>query len=221
MIWDNEGNASVPFLQYSNAASLGWSNATLTLLDGTNYALLTKGVAAPPTGAAHEVVWNALADLGPGARTNLWLRARARDITLMGDWSDPTPYAVDTATDSDGDRLPDAWEMKYFGTLAYRPLDDPDHDGMNNLAEYLAGTDPTDPKSKLALDILVVGNEVRVSWPATTNATQYLQGRYRLDQSNGSWIDLRTNLPQVPNSGGYTDQLSTNPARFYRLRLEK
>jgi C1A family cysteine protease len=45
----------------------------------------------------------------------------------------------------DGDGLPDAWEMKYFGDLSYGPEDDYDEDELNNLGEYQHGTDPTNP----------------------------------------------------------------------------
>ena len=45
--------------------------------------------------------------------------------------------------DSDQDGLPDSWEMKWFGTLNYGPMDDFNHDGLLNGAAYLAGTDPT------------------------------------------------------------------------------
>lgn len=46
--------------------------------------------------------------------------------------------------DADGDGLPDAWEVTYFGdTAAYAASDDPDNDGIGNIDEYLNGTDPT------------------------------------------------------------------------------
>ncbi len=47
----------------------------------------------------------------------------------------------------DGDRLPDLWELYWFGNLDQTDSDDPDGDGLNNLAEYLAGTDPTSADS--------------------------------------------------------------------------
>jgi uncharacterized repeat protein (TIGR02543 family) len=45
--------------------------------------------------------------------------------------------------DSDGDGLPDEWELYWFGNLAQGPSDDPDGDGRNNLLEYQLGTNPT------------------------------------------------------------------------------
>jgi len=45
--------------------------------------------------------------------------------------------------DSDGDRLPDQWETRYFGNASGAdPMADPDRDGRNNLQEYIDGTDP-------------------------------------------------------------------------------
>lgn len=45
--------------------------------------------------------------------------------------------------DSDGDGLPDSWELQYFGSSSGAdPNGDPDGDARNNLQEYLAGTNP-------------------------------------------------------------------------------
>jgi len=54
------------------------------------------------------------------------------------------PEDVD-AVDSDNDGLPDWWELRWFGTLAYGAGDDPDHDGLTNLQEYQHSTDPHNP----------------------------------------------------------------------------
>jgi hypothetical protein len=62
--------------------------------------------------------------------------------------------------DSDGDGIPDDWMMQYFGHVTgeesdlSRPSDDADGDGMSNLEEYLAGTNPRDAASSLRLEIV-------------------------------------------------------------------
>ena len=64
------------------------------------------------------------------------------------DWS-----RLDTTTDSDGDLLPDMWEIQYglnrhsaaiLGTALSEQSLDLDEDGLNNLNEYLWGGDPND-----------------------------------------------------------------------------
>lgn len=49
---------------------------------------------------------------------------------------------IDEGCDSDADGLDDSWEYKYFGSLAYAAGDDPDGDGLTNLAEQTVGTNP-------------------------------------------------------------------------------
>ena len=49
--------------------------------------------------------------------------------------------------DSNGNGIPDWWELQYFGNLNQNAAGDFDGDGVNNLDEYLEGTDTTNPKS--------------------------------------------------------------------------
>jgi Divergent InlB B-repeat domain len=49
--------------------------------------------------------------------------------------------------DANNNGIPDWWEMKYFGNLNQLALGDYDGDGVDNLHEYLEGTDPTNRQS--------------------------------------------------------------------------
>ncbi|HOG49577.1 MAG TPA: hypothetical protein PKY10_03220, partial [Lentisphaeria bacterium] len=48
----------------------------------------------------------------------------------------------DNDADSDGDGMPDWWELSHFGNLDRNGLDDFDGDGLIDYYEYLAGTNP-------------------------------------------------------------------------------
>jgi hypothetical protein len=75
------------------------------------------------------------------------------DTYLDGD-PEGTPVTGDLfnfiITDSDGDGIPDAWKIEYFGSIDHPDsgaADDPDGDGLTNLREYQTGLNPTDPDS--------------------------------------------------------------------------
>ena len=51
------------------------------------------------------------------------------------------------SADSDGDGLPDSWELLHFNDLSHDGTADTDTDGLTDLEEYNAGTDPNDSDS--------------------------------------------------------------------------
>ncbi len=56
--------------------------------------------------------------------------------------------------DSDGDNLPDSWENIFFGGIEVGlPDEDSDSDGLTNIQEYIAGTNPLDATDSLKVFI--------------------------------------------------------------------
>jgi hypothetical protein len=53
-----------------------------------------------------------------------------------------TSAAATLYLDSNGNGLPDSWEMSYFGNLNQTPAGDFDNDGVSNFDEYHEGTNP-------------------------------------------------------------------------------
>ncbi|HXJ56283.1 MAG TPA: lamin tail domain-containing protein [Verrucomicrobiae bacterium] len=121
--------------------------------------------------------------------------------------------------DSDGDRLPDIWEIAYqFDPNA--PGDgtnDPDGDGLSNRQEYLAGTDPRDALSYLKIDRLTVGSGLpTLEYQAISNKTYSILWKPSLDSANWSVL---TNLPAYSTNRleRVADPTPAVTRRLYRL----
>ena len=72
------------------------------------------------------------------------------DLSIEKNFTDLMQLFLKVAkvVDSDGDHLPDDWEVQHFGNLSADGLTDSDGDGYDNFTEYAFGTDPLDPKSR-------------------------------------------------------------------------
>lgn len=132
--------------------------------------------------------------------------------------------------DRDGDGLPDDWENFYFGSLVYGATDDGDGDGMGNLAEYRAGTNPTSGAGVFRLLSIERASgvaELRFAWaPHRAYSIQW-------SETARDWQTLTA--PPLSYSSAWLAKLGTNPvypapvfavwrdphadgqARFYRL----
>ncbi|HVU27963.1 MAG TPA: Ig-like domain-containing protein [Verrucomicrobiae bacterium] len=62
--------------------------------------------------------------------------------------------------DLDADNMPDQWELKYgLNTATDDSANDPDGDGLPNLAEFILGTNPNAPDNPLNLSVVTNGME--------------------------------------------------------------
>jgi len=117
--------------------------------------------------------------------------------------------------------LPIAWMLLNFGTTNVNPNADPDGDGMNNLQEYLAGTDPNNANSTLAIAAFSTspsGTSNYLTWQSVLTRCYYIQER--LDLDNGfNWFDSGLGLIGPDGASTARTILGTNaPLRFYRLQ---
>jgi hypothetical protein len=127
--------------------------------------------------------------------------------------------------DADHDGLPDAWELDHLGNLTTADaLSDQDGDGLGDLEEYLAGTDPKQAASSLRVTLApsLAGPSLVFTWSSQPSC------QYRILQANRlipplSWSDVGLGWIN-PDPGGTTRrQLNKNGAAsgYYRLEAVK
>ena len=128
----------------------------------------------------------------------------------------PTPGPQSGTGDFDGDGMPDAWETAH-GLNPSDPTDaaqDPDHDGLTNLQEYLAGTDPHDGSSSLRMSITAIA-------PVVLQFSAQLDRSYTIEYKNSLSALVWTKLLDIPAGVARPIQVSDPTvvsARFYRVR---
>lgn len=125
------------------------------------------------------------------------------------------PATLTVLTDADADGLPDDWEQQNGVT---DPAADSDDDGLTNLQEYQAGTDPNDPRSYLKVDQIELASgasAVLLRFLARSNHTYTIQACETL--SSPTWTRA---LDVVAASSDRlvtaTNELAGNQ-RFFRL----
>jgi hypothetical protein len=116
------------------------------------------------------------------------------------------------------DGLPDEWMATHFGSPApvvgfSGPHDDPDGDGMTNLAEYLAGTDPRDANS--VLKAKAVGLNL-LEWTSRDRRLYSVETSTDLIQWTRFGAPVLATGPLLQK----TLAAESGPRRFYRVRLE-
>ena len=122
----------------------------------------------------------------------------------------------------------EAWRQTYFDSNSLTnsaisgPTADPDHDGLNNEQEFLAGTDPTNASSCLAIiaptnNPVVAGGGFVVRWQSVTGKTYSVLAATNLMTGFSA---LTNALPATPTVNVYTDKVNGAGQKFYRVGVE-
>lgn len=124
-----------------------------------------------------------------------------------------------TFTDANQNGISDAWEQQFFGAVGNHSASlDSDGDGMNDLNEFLAGTDPTKADSVLHLLAVrpAVDGSVQVSWTSSAGHSYRLLGSPDLLgwTATSEWITAGagTAFFNVPKTGAAA-------VRFFRVEM--
>lgn len=124
--------------------------------------------------------------------------------------------------DSDGDGIPDAWEQQYTGSLTkLSATGDLDGDGVSDLDEYLADTDPTVAGSKLQLTSIVAkvaGASLDLTWVSRPSRCYQIQTTFGLSPVNWLTVDAST---LISGDAGATTthhlEQPSQPEAFFRV----
>ena len=118
-----------------------------------------------------------------------------------------------------------AWLQQYGlptdGTADYT---DSDHDGLNNYQEWIAGTNPTNALSVLAMLPPVTTNNpagLFVSWQSVNNRTYFLQSGTNLG-AQPPFTTIQSNIVGQTGTTDYTDTNTVgNGPYFYRVGVQQ
>ena len=215
-------------------------SGALTLVDGRQYVnywvgSVPVGVVSYTTNAPLGTVVQAdISGLAPGYAFGYWSVNGVRQQDANGAAVNPISFAIlDASTvataylytptaDSNGNGLPDWWEAYYFGSpTGANPNADNSGTGMNNLQKYLAGLNPRDPTSRLAIAVIFsVSGGWEIDFPAISGKVYRVEYNSDLTLSNG-WQILTNNIsPNANTTIQIIDSTATNILnRFYRIGL--
>ena len=134
---------------------------------------------------------------------------------IVGDTVDMGAYEFQSTNTA----LFSAWLQEYgLPTDGSADYADTDGDGMNNWQEWIAGTNPTNPASVLALQAPVfMPPAVQLSWSSETNQEYFIQCADSLRRPL-SFRTIGTNVAGLPGTTAFADATTARGgAAFYRV----
>lgn len=175
---------AAPILSALNGYEILVAWAPVDGFDIASYHLFVDGAASPV-----EVTKNYhnLTGLFPGTSHSVRLAFKLADgrVSPLSDLVTGSTWGADLNYDG----LPDDWQTLVFGANKANwgsPLRDFDQDGVSDLNEFLAGTNPNDAASVLKMQINSTGQGWRVGWNSVSGLIYKLQGSSNLSE----WADV-------------------------------
>ena len=209
-------------VRYSNtdSADFGVNVMSGGLLRGLAYGANIGWVNFEPTGDPRlNLTTGAMSGYAYGANIG-WINLGDLSFQLITD-------SIQTGADADQDQLADAWEYQRAGglTLLANP-GDADGDGVTDLSEYLADTQPLAATDAFAVGPTQVAKTqtgdvaFTLTWRSSPDRIYAIE--YRDDLAPGPWTDSGLGL-FVGSPGTTTTRTVTGPPaarRFYRTRVQ-
>ena len=159
-------------------------------------------------GSDFDVFFNQLRLLSPGAGAGAATSATVSIVRRTG------------VTDTDGDGIPDAWELAHFGSVTGATADaDSDGDGLLNWEEYVADMVPTNAAS-LFTNIIRSASGLPINQlviPAPTTNSRLYDAWVATDLVSGAWQPLHLDLAGPANGATLVLSVTNETTNvFYR-----
>ncbi len=227
--WANPARSDIPASISGEAAAVFYVNTTNNLVAYSNTTAITLGATVVSNGWNKfsiecdyvSKVWNLeLNDLL--VVSNFAFHGTPASFSMI-EWLSSSP---DTAwlddinvtesanpSDTDGDNLPDAWEILYYGDLSSNP-DDASSNVIHTVRQaYIAGLDPTDPLA--SFDVFGPQQNV-LRWNGISGRVYTV---YWTSNLLSSFQTLETNVPWTGST--FTDTThNTEQKGFYKIGVE-
>src|SRR2546423_3271959 len=138
---------------------------------------------AESSGCAYQWLFNGTSVTGQTGDALLILNTAtsnqgAYSVVVTNSSGSVTSAIAQLYIDSNGNGLPDSWELTYFGNLNQNAAGDADGDGISNLQEFFDGTNPnSNASARPRLNVLSDGgglvtvNPFKVSYDPTDTVT--------------------------------------------------
>jgi hypothetical protein len=155
-----------------------------------------------------------------GTATNIMTGTLCFDTTTSGEHTYTVVVNEGTPGDSDGDGLPDDWEILHFGSISdsrAAPGVDVDGDGFDNESEWKSGTIPVNSASRLAMIDQTISppSAFQFAWQSVISQNYEVQSSPDLI----AWTTIGS-VTAVSTNTVWTDTgITSETKKFYRVKV--
>jgi hypothetical protein len=130
--------------------------------------------------------------------------------------------ALEYDADTDEDGIPDRCELRYFSDLTeMTPSSDHDGDGLLDWQECVAGTNPRDSLSRLAIEEVRMtgGSEVVLDWLSVAGARYAVT--FTPQPTKHAFVRVAGHIQGTPPANTYISALGVLREAYYRVEVEE